>query len=203
MKSLRIVALGAFVVLSTAPAHAVSTSTDDPTMRLGGTGSTGIPISFGSAVSPTPITARRFFIFSETGTSPGTSPCVLMEGGISITSPSCFFENDISRNTIGVNIKRLTFDATGVSARTVTCGELPGSPLTKCRVKSLPRGSGTQVTFFDGSIPFHSDFALDFRGFSNDFTFGGTATAVPEPSSLFMFLGGVAVLLARRIWRAH
>jgi hypothetical protein len=102
-----------------------------------------------------------------------------------------------------VLIKELIFEAPDISARTVTCGELRGSPFSKCRVKSLPRGSGTEVTFFDGSVPFHGDFTLDFTSFPRNFSFGGTATPIPEPPSLLMFLSGIGALLVRRTWRTR
>jgi hypothetical protein len=204
MKSLHGLASALFLVMSTVQAYADSISTADPVIKVGGASRTSAPIPFENVLSPTAITVRGFSIFSESGTSPGTSPCVLMEAGTSITSPSCFLENDITHKDVGVTIKQLIFDTSGISPRTVTCGKLHGSPFDKCRVKSLPGTSGAEVTFFDGSIPFHGDFTLDFEAFPVKFSFAGTATPSPgvvEPSSLLMFLGGIGALLTRRrLW---
>ncbi len=153
------------------------------------------------------IITPDFTISSATGTSPGTSPCVLIQFGVvTSVSPDCFFENDINPSGVGLTITQLVFDVAGIDPTTVTCDtKIMGiaGPFADCGVEPLPGGGGTQATFFDGSIPFHSDFRLDFEGFPPATSFGGVAGVVPEPGTLVLFLGGIGALLARRRLRAR
>ena len=204
MKSLRIVALVAFVALSTAVAVADSIPPGDPVIRTGGgTGSV-------------PITSPIFTILTATGNSPtdGT-PCVLMLGGISTPAPGCIFLNDIKKgNGAGTTINALLFVASKSDfSGTLSCAlstALGGpSPFTQCAV------AGPVVTFFGGpGIPFGDDFSLGFRGFNPNASFLVNAisrpsqqaftdpTNTPEPGTLGLFVGGIGALLVRRRARA-
>ena len=195
MNSLRIAAIGSLLLLCSAQARADSIPTGDPIVKTGG-GGTGAPIRLGDP-APAGIITPDFTIFSSSGTSPGTSPCVLIQGGIVTTSPTCLFENDIAPNGVGLTIISLTFDAPSIPfGPGDLCNFLPGSPFSQCGVDPLP-GGGTQFSFFAGSIPFHTDFTLDFEGFPANTSFSATA-GIPEPGTLALFLGGIGALLARR-----
>lgn len=193
MKSLRIVALAAFVVLSTALAVADSIPTGDPVIRTGGgTGSV-------------PITSPIFTILTATGNSPtdGT-PCVLTLGGNSTSAPACFFLNEITRHDN--TIHELIFIASPADlSGTLTCalstalgGQSPW--FTECAAGSHV------VKFFGGpGIPFGGDFSFGFRGFNDNATFRVIAiteiddslTSAPEPCTLALW-GAIAALLVRR-----
>ncbi len=202
MKSLCIAALTAILALCSALAHADSIPTGDPVVKTGGGGGSA-PIRHGSTPSPAGIITPDFTIFSSSGTSPGTSPCVLIQGGIMTTSPTCLFENDITSGGIGLTIITLTFDAPSVPFDPLRdlCGFLSGSPFSQCGVDLLT-GGGTQFSFFGGSIPFHTDFKLDFEGFPGNTSFSATA-GIPEPATLSLFLGGIGALLPRRKLRTR
>ncbi len=154
------------------------------------------PVGLNSA--PAAIITFDFSIESPSGSSPATSPCDLFQGTIETVSPQCFFQNDISVNGGGETLTMLTFDALGISSNSVTCGFLSGSPFTHCGVTSIPDGAA--ISFYGGTIPFGGDFTLDFTGFPKDYTFGGTATASPEPGTLGLMMIGLlaAALVARR-----
>ena len=62
MKSLRIAALGLFVVLWATAAHGDSMKPGDPTIKQGG----------GDPTSPTPISSPAFYIESPSGSSPNS-----------------------------------------------------------------------------------------------------------------------------------
>ena len=195
MKSLRIVALAAFLVFSTAVALADSIPPGDPVIRTGG--------GSGSA----PIYSPIFTILTATGASPtdGT-PCILMQGGNSAAEQDCVFRNDIQ--TEENTIHKLIFSAKTYFSGALTCalstalgGQSPW--FTECLA------TGSQVKFFGGpGIPFGGDFSFGFRGFNPNATFRVIAiterddspTTVPEPGTLAL-LGGVAALLVRR--RSH
>jgi hypothetical protein len=186
--------LSTLILGLTAPAKADQLPGGDPHIRTGGS-LPSAPESSGSA--PAGIIDQSFTIDSPTGSSPGpNSPCLLMQGGFTTVSPSCLFENDISVSGVAQTITSLVFDVGGVSPSTVTCGELTGSPFADCSVTSL--GSlEAQITFDDGSIPFHTDFSLQIVGFPQDSSFGATAALAPEPGTLALLLGGLGTLLAR------
>lgn len=192
----RIFLLGLFVVFSFTLAKADQLPVGDPIIKTGGSP---------DPPAPAGIITPSFSIFSSTGFSPGTSPCILMQGGISTESGSCFFENDITIKDVGQTITSLIFDARGIDPSTVTCDTLTvlggTGPFGGCGVDSLPGGGGTQVTFNEGAIPFHKDFTLEFDDFPKNFTFGVTAT-VPEPATLGLFLSGLAAAFALRRARA-
>ena len=206
---LRTVALAAFVVLSSAGAHADSIPTGDPVIRAGG-GSGSVPITF-----PT------FRILTPTGSSPtdGTD-CFLIQGGISTPAPGCFFSNDITTGRGGATIEALVFVVSKADfSGTLTCAlstALGGaSSFTNCAVSM----AAPVVTFSGGpGIPFGGDFSMGFRGFNTDTTFVGRAilsgsdmpailskpdTPVPEPGTLALFVGGIGALLVRRRPRAR
>jgi len=217
MKKLRglfpLVALAAFVVLSTAVVLAEPIPTGgDPVIRSGG-GTDSIP-----------ITSSKFTIVTPTGFSPtdGT-PCILIQGGISTSAPECIFSNDIERGQgLGTTINALIFLAnqTGFSGSlscalsTAVGGQSPW--FTQCA--ATPAG-GPVVRFFGGpGIPFGQDFSLGFRGFNANAAFQVTAVAppqptgiavrdlaatnAPEPGTLALFASGIGALLVRRKSRA-
>ncbi|HEY6293955.1 MAG TPA: PEP-CTERM sorting domain-containing protein [Terriglobia bacterium] len=197
MKIFCVALLSVLILGLTAPAKADRLPGGDPRVRTGG----GLPlIPEANYYVPAGIIDQSFTIESPSGTSPASSPCVLMQGGITTVSPGCLFENDISVDGVGEAIVSLVFDVTGVNASTVTCGFLAGSPFAGCSV--VPLGSlgpeGAQITFDDGSIPFHTDFSMQFTGFPQDSSFGATAALTPEPGTLALLLGGLGTLLARR-----
>jgi hypothetical protein len=94
---------------------------------------------------------------------------------------------------VGLTITSLVFDAHG----TVSCGFLPGSPMAMCAVAPLA-GGDTKVTFFDGSIPFHEAFSLEFGAPANPFPHNSlfsiaasTASSVPEPGTMVLLGTGL------------
>jgi hypothetical protein len=205
MKSLRIVALAAFVVLSTAVAVA---DPIDPVIRSGGgTGSD-------------PITSLVFTILTKSGMSPTDgSPCILIQGGISTSAPGCIFRNDITTPP-GDTINQLVVIASHTYSGSLTCllSTALGGPssFTECAP------SGPVVRFFGGpGIPFGGDFSFGFRGFNANAVFkvianGGSGgfvrntlvtntpvTSTPEPGTLVLFVGGIGALLVRRRARAR
>jgi hypothetical protein len=208
MKSLRIVTLAAFVVLSTAQAHADSIPSSDPKIIQGGDPSS----------SPTFITSPAFYIVTPLGTSPATnSPCVLFESfsGTIVnagTSPNCFFANGINLNGVGQNITELVFDVLKPGGL-VSCELLNNIDFAMCVPGPFDDG-GAMVTFKGGpGIPFQGEFHLGFQGFPENTPLGCspistcpqnvTISPIPEPGTLVLFVGGVGALLARRRLRAH
>jgi len=187
---------GMMVIFSITVAKADQFSSNDPKINVGGD-----PPS-----APAGIITPDFSILSPSGTSPATSPCILIQGTVNTTSPSCLFENDISINGVGQTIFSLTFDALGIDPATVNCGFLTGSPFSGCGVDPLPNGQGTRVIFSDGSIAFHTDFTLSFDTFPENFEIPAQAglNPVPEPGTLALLLSGigVAALWVRRTSRA-
>ena len=169
----------------------------DPIIKTGGRG-TGAVAHLGKGTpAPTPIIVSSFTIASPTGTSPGTSPCVLTQGSIKLSSPGCLFENFITVDGAGQDISSLIFDAPTIPFDKTKdqCGFLTGSPFASCGVDPLT-GGGTEFSFSNGSIPFQTDFTLDFEGFPANTSFASTASVSPEPASFVLFLlGGFAVAL--------
>jgi hypothetical protein len=186
MKLLWIAVLSLLVVFGASAAHA-NTIPIDPIIRTGGD----------PPAAPAGIITPDFTIVSPTGTSPGAgpagSPCLLYQFGfLTSTSPACLFENDINLGGIGEAITQLSLDISSVSPTSVSCGFLAGSPFGECAVAPLA-GGGTMVLFSQGSIPFHSDFTLEFEGFPNSSSFSTTAS-IPEPGTLALLLGGIGAL---------
>ncbi len=165
----------------------------DPVIKVGGL----------DPPAPAGIITPSFAIMSPSGNSPGTSDCELGQGTITTDVPACLFENDITSKGAAQTITSLTFNAPTVPFGSQDqCGFLTGSPFSQCGVDPLAKG-GTQFTFFDGSIPFHSDFTLDFQGFLSNTSFSVTATVTPEPSSIALFLTVIgSALLGQRKWRS-
>jgi len=193
MTRLRILLLAMAIALVVPLAHADQIPIGDPVVKTGGSP----PAAPGSA--PAAIITFDFNILSPSGTSPGTSPCELIQGPFTTVSPQCFFQNEISVNGDGQTLNMLTFDAFGVDPNTVNCGFLTASPFTECGVDPLGNNAGAEITFFGGLIPFGGQFTLDFVGFPQNFTFETTATATPDPSTFgLVLLGGLAALIARR-----
>ena len=200
MKSLRIVALAAFVVLCTAVAFADSIPPPDPVIRGGGgTGSV-------------PITSSVFTILTKSGMSPtdGT-PCILIQGGNSTSADGCIFRNDITTPPGDKTIQQLVVVASPTYSGSLTCllSTALGGPssFTGCAP------SGPVVRFFGGpGIPFGGDFSFGFRGFNPNAVFTVIAsfgpvtkapvTSTPEPGTLVLFVGGIGALLVRRRGRA-
>jgi hypothetical protein len=194
MKGLRFILLALLITAAVPVANADQIPTNDPRVKTGG----GPPLSIDDLV-PAAIITLDFTVESPSGTSPGTSPCILMQGGINTVSPQCLFQNEVSLNGTGLTITALTFDALGINPDSVTCGFLSGSPFSQCGVDPLSGNAGAEISFFDGAIPFGSDFTLDFEGFPQDFSFGTTAGATPDPGTFsLVMLGGLAALIARR-----
>jgi hypothetical protein len=202
MKAVHVIVLGVLTLSLTAAAVADQLPPNDPQIKTGGPlAASSFPASAIPAASlPAGIFTPDFVIQSPSGTSPGTSPCILVQGPHMVTSPQCYFENDIryATNGFGNTIYQLIFDAFGISPDTVTCGFLTDSPFTACGVD--PISGGTQITFSGGSIGFHDNFTLSFAGFPPDFSFPTTASTIttPEPSSLALLLAGVGSLALRR-----
>jgi hypothetical protein len=190
-----VVVCGVLGFLSATLAKADQISGSDPKINLGGD-----PPS-----SPAGIITSSFGILTPSGTSPATSPCVLMQGTLSTTSPDCFFENDITTSGSGETIYSLDLFAAGVAPGTVSCGFLSASPFSSCSVESLSSGTGSEVIFSGGSIPFHDNFTLDLVSFPTNFqlTAQASLTTVPESGTLaFLFVGmGVVALCGRKTWR--
>jgi hypothetical protein len=177
------VVCGLVVTLSTSLVKADQISGSDPKVEIGGD-----PPS-----APAGLITLSFGILTPSGTSPATSPCILMQGTTNTSSPDCFFENDITVNGVGETIHSLTFDAVGIAPSTATCGFLAGSPFSSCGIDELPNGRGTAFSFDVGSIPFHDNFTLDFQGFPKDFQFTVQGTVVPEPGTLALLLSGMGL----------
>lgn len=197
----RIFLLTLFVVVGFTVGKADQIPAGDPIIRTGGRG-TGAVANLGTPPAPAAIITSSFTITSPSGTSPATSACVLKQGGLTTISKSCLFENDISNNDVPATITSLVFDAPTIPfGSSDQCGFLPGSPFAMCGVDPLT-GGGTQWTFTDGSIPFHTDFTLDFEGFPKNTSFGGTASVSPEPATLGLFLTGLAAAFVRKRARA-
>lgn len=199
MKGIRVIVLGMLAFSLSSVVRADQLPANDPQIKTGG------PLAASSSFSalvlapsaPAPIITTAFTIESPSGTSPATSPCILMEGTFSFTSPQCYFENDIETDGNPDTIGELTFEfpADSISGP-VTCSELTGSPFSNCSVSEV---SGIyQVDFTGGTIPFHSDFTLDFAGFPTDFSPATTATVTPEPGALVLLLTGLGSLVMRR-----
>lgn len=186
---------GLAVVLSAVVALADGVPAGDPIVRTGG--------SLGGD-PPASIITTDFTISSSTGTSPGTSPCVLSQPAGSVspivtTSPSCFFVNDITNSGAGEFIDELIMDVGNTVPSSVNCGSIAGLPtlFADCDVTSDGDG-GTLVYFTDGTIQYGQEFYLDFEGFAS-----GTTTSVsaqlPEPGTIAMLaLGLLALGLAKR-----
>jgi hypothetical protein len=177
---------------------------NDPKIQTGGplSASSSLASFVLTAAAPAGIITATFTIESPSGTSPGTSPCLLIQGTTMTTSPKCYFENDITTDGVANTITSLTFDALGINPSTASCGFLAGSPFTVCGVDAIP--GGTAFDFSGGSIAFHQDFSLSFEGFPANFDFSTTATITPEPGTLFLLLPGLGslVLFRRRTSRA-
>jgi hypothetical protein len=192
MKSLRIAVLSLVVLLWVVPVQG-STIPPDPSIKQGGF----------DPSSPTPIVLSDFTIVSPSGTSPATSPCEVMEGSLTFTSPSCLFQDVINPSGTGQNITKLVFDV-GVSG--VTCALVNNIDFAHCTAVPFDDG-GTMVTFSGGKgIPYQGQFTLNFFGFPKDTDFGGTSTTspIPEPNTLTLFLAGVgALLIGRRLRPRH
>lgn len=178
-------------------ASADSLPSNDPAIKTGGPlAASSVAAAVSLTPTPSPIVTANFVIQSPSGTSPDTSPCILIEGSFTFTSPMCYFQNDINPAGVGQTITQLTFDAFGISPSTVTCGELSGSPFTTCSVDAI--AGGTEVDFTGGSIPFDANFTLEFDGFPQNFESQATATAAPEPCTMALLLAGLGSLAIRR-----
>ena len=204
MKVLRVAALSLLAGLCAAPVHADSVPPGDPRIRQGG----------GDPANPTPIISPAFYILSPTGTSPAPgSPCELFQsiGGVVVmtgTSPNCLFENVINPSGTGQNITSLVFDVLHPGGM-VTCALINTINFKTCTTGSFDDG-GAMVTFSNGSIPFQTDFSLQFTGFPENTQAGcspistcppnTTTSSVPEPGTLVLFFGGIgALLIGRRL----
>jgi len=193
-----VIVLGMAALTLSAVAKADQLPANDPQIKTGGplAASSSVAALALSVPAPAGIITSSFVIDSPSGTSPGTSPCILIQGPFMTTSPQCYFENDVTTNGTGDAISGLTFDAVGIDPSTASCGFLTGSPFTTCSIDAIP--GGTEFDFGGGSIAFHGDFTLDFEGFPANFTFPTTATTTPELGTLALLLAGVGPLVMRR-----
>jgi len=151
---------------------------------------------------PLPIVIGTFVISSKTGDSPGTSPCVLTQGGLPPNSSSaCAFTDDINIDGTGFGITQLEFDI-GVNPSTVNCMSIFIADFASCSVTSNGSG-GTDVTFFGGTgITYGTSFGLAFNGFPANTDFNASTELVsPEPSSLILMLTGAVLLFVGQIRR--
>jgi hypothetical protein len=187
------VLLSLAIVVAACATTANATSAGDATITLGG----------GTGGGASAISVASFSIVSPSGSSPATSPCILIQGATQTPSPLCLFEN---AESAGEQITSLSLDETSVAFGTHegSCGVLVGSLLSKCNVFALPLG-GFQYVFFGGAIPFHTDFTLDFADFPLHQTFAVTATisSAPEPDTLILLICGLGPLLMLSGWRVH
>ena len=205
MKSVRIALLSMVVVLWAKAAHA-STIPPDPHIKTGGASGSGDVVRAGDPGAG--IITPDFSILTPSGASPATSACVLIQGTVMTRSPMCEFENDITMSGAAFDITQLVFDVGGLKPGTlVTCGFLTGSPFKDCTNGTANADGVAQVTFTDGSIPFHTDFTLQLGSPTDPFPpntkSGVTASLSPEPGTLALFLGGVGALLIGRRLRSH
>lgn len=184
MKRGAIVTAGLLLLfVSAAGAWADSIPPNDPRIIIGaGSGSADI-------ITP------NFTIFSPTGTSPGTSPCTLIQGPFSKVEKDCVFEN-----SIGAAITGLDFVVGGVNASSVTCQNLANSAFSGCEVQTTP--NGVDVGFFGGSIPDEGEFQVQLLGFPANTDFNTTASLAPEPATIALVLSGLGGLLTLRKRRA-
>jgi hypothetical protein len=162
-----------------------------------------ITMGGGTGAGAFAISVASLSLESPSGSSPVTSPCIVIQGATRAPSPLCLFEN---AESAGKQITSLSLLETNVAFGTHegSCGVLAGSPLSKCNVFALPLG-GFEYIFFGGAIPFHTDFTLDFAAFPPNQTFAATATisSAPEPDTLILFIFSLGALLMLRGWRAR
>jgi hypothetical protein len=202
MKLTRVFVAGALVALSlpmfAAVAKADGLPPGDPIVRTAGD-----PPLPGEV--PEGIFTNNFTLSCPSGTCPGTDVsstpnpnwCGLSQLDFSESSPSCFFENDISTNGIPQVINELVFSLPGVPFGSVSediC-TIPDQPVlfgTCTKVDDL--AGGTIVTFTGGTIGFHQDFFLDFEGFDGGLVSPAYAN-VAEPGTLPMLGLGLIALL--------
>jgi hypothetical protein len=208
MKSLRFAGLSLLVVLCAISVRASTIPAIDPHIKQGG----------GDPSSPTPISSSAFYIESPSGTSPAAhSPCLLFQSFSGMppvmtgTSPNCLFENVINPAGTGENITQLVFDVLNPGGP-VTCALLNTVDFKNCAVAPFDDG-GAMVTFNNGSIPFQTDFSLQFQGFPQNTDLGcspisacpqnAATSPIPEPGTLVLFVGGLGALLIGRGLRAR
>jgi hypothetical protein len=197
MKFVQVIMSGALILGLSAVGSADQLPANDPQIKTGGPlGASSFSALALPASAPAGIITSSFTIKSPSGTSPGTSPCALIQGGVTSVSPQCYFENDIQTAGVGDTITELKFDALGISPSTVLCQDLSGSPFSACMVRAIT--GGTEVDFTGGSIPFHNDFTLQFDGFPANFSSQATATITPEPGTMALLLAGLGSLAIRR-----
>jgi hypothetical protein len=191
--------IAALVVMSAPVAKADGVPPGDPLVRQAGPGTD----------DPTGIVFSSFAISSSTGTSPGTSPCVVTEpfpNGGSIPSLNCQFANFITVNSVGQVINELLFDLPGYPPSTpVTCSTVIGTDLSdfaNCSV--TPDGGGGSFVAFTGGtgIAYMSVFSLEFDGFANGLADAPAYANVPEPASLLLLLVGFVALVGFGLKRA-
>ena len=176
--SLRRLLLVAALTLSLA-AIVQADTLNDPKIIVGGTGSA--PVG-----QPIPIFGNSFSFISPSGTSPGTSPCVV-NGQNDI---ECLFTNNDTQGDQNVNWLTLQFLISPFQTG-ITCD--PGPFFAQCGVSE--NGS---VNFSGGSgIPFGTEFQMIVEGFLPGTGFTGNAN-VPEPATLVLLLTGAGAIIRRR-----
>jgi hypothetical protein len=137
-----------------------------------------------------PITGLHFQFISPSGTSPGTSPCVIN----GIDDPTCTFTNDS-----GVTWFTLTFDIEPSGQQ----------PPFNCETNAffnscIFNATGTQVTFLStiasGGIHVGDTFQVEVDNWEQNTGFAGTANhaPVPEPGTLALIALGIGFIARRR-----
>jgi hypothetical protein len=146
--------------------------------------------------APAGIVTTSFTISSSTGTSPETSPCLLNEGGLSISSPNCQFINVITNNGQPEFIDSLEFILPNVPLEDTSCATtIEGDVTIFTTCSRLSDGNGGSVIFFTGgNINYLDIFTLDFEGFPAGYT-AGVVAQLPEPGSVLMLAIGLLGLL--------
>jgi hypothetical protein len=181
MKAFRIAAIAAFLLVFAALVYAQVPN--DPVIRTGG------------GHHSVPVTSVIFGVGSPSGNSPALSTvpdstdCVLTQKGQTASVPGCFFKNNITTlRGKPRTISRLVFlvnnsEYTG----TLTCGTdttLGGpGPFAACTVQPVGDGSFSVVTFFNGSVPYGSDFSMGMRGFNSNTNFAAVALCGSDSST--------------------
>ncbi len=181
MKLSRAMLLATFIVLSAGWAHATVT---DPTIIIRG----GVYNN-----SSTPIFGTTFSITSSSGTSPGTSPCVLNG---SVVVANCLFSNESGSNWFNL-VFNVPAGQSGLSCQALDF-------FTNCSFNA----AGTMVTFSGGiGIPTNDydddevSFTVEVDNWPSNSNFSAVAN-VPEPPTMALVLSAVGALVAWRRLRS-
>jgi PEP-CTERM motif len=157
-------------------------SMNDPKVVIGGTGA---PL-----LETVTVSGNTFSFVSPSGTSPGTSPCIV--NSQTDTDCSIINGNDFTWSS-------LTFLITPTQGNLSCDG---GSFFAHCTVNNklgiITFSSGCVEDFCTSGIGPGGSFAMSVEGFLAGTGFGVTANGVPEPASLVLMMTGALVFLRRR-----